>query len=182
MLYSQSPSAGDNAVARITRRFIGCFLLWLLCAVLTYCTAAFFVPGSPDIVYRLSTCQTPRNPLELARLVTGWTAGLAGQLFFVFLGTTSHFPLLWNGAVAVWRGGMMGCLLWLFTHASVSLGNAAGGPLFLSVYFALSVLLLFYGALERRSSLLCRLPGFLLVSGIAFCLYVAPLFSAVIFL
>ena len=77
---------------------------------------------------------------------------------------------------------MMGCLLWLFTHASVSLGNAAGGTLFLSVYFALSVLLLFYGALERRSSLLSRLPGFLLVSGIAFCLYAAPLFSAVIFL
>ena len=182
MLYSQSPTAGDTAAARVTRRFITCFLLWLLCAVLTYCTAAFFMPGSPDIVYRLSTCQTPQDPMGLARLVTGWTACLAGQLFFVFLGTISHFPTVWSGAIAIWRGGMMGCLLWLFAHASVSMGNASGGTLFLSVYFAISVLLFFYGALERRSSLLCRLPGFLLVSGIAFCLYVAPLLSAVIFL
>lgn len=182
MLYTQSPSIGDTTIARVMRRFIACFLLWMFCAILAYCTAPFFIPGASDIVYRLVTCQTPQSPMDMARLITKWTAGIAGQLFFVFLGTTSHFPTVWTGTIAIWRGGMMGCLLWLFTHSSVSMGNASAGTLFLSVYFALSVLLLFYGALEQRSPLLCRLPGFFLVSGIAFCLYIAPLYSAVIFL
>ena len=76
----------------------------------------------------------------------------------------------------------MGSLLWLFPHASVTLGNARGGTAFLTMYFAVTVLLFFYSAQERRTALLYRIPGFLLLSGTVFCLYLAPLYTAAIFL
>ncbi len=175
----QSCSASVNAFAR---RFIVLLLIWMLCAILAYSAAAFLLPVSPQTVFGLAPCDTPATTAGWLRLCTDWLSSVIGQLLFAFLGTTGAFSVWFGGILAIWRGFSMGSLLWLFTHASVTLGNARGGTAFLTMYFAVTVLLFFYSAQERRTSLLYRIPGFLLLSGTVFCLYLTPLYTAAIFL
>lgn len=172
----------DIAVSRSVRRFIAYFLLWLLCALLSYWTAVFYLPHTPDIVYRLSFCDTPQSTAAWLELLIGWLSGCITQLCLIFFGTISFFPAFFTGAVAIWRGFCMGSSVWLFTHTSVSMDSTSGISLFLTMYFVLSILFLFYGTMERHSRFLNRIPGFLLLSGVSFCLYLTPLLSTVIFL
>lgn len=176
-----SRRVSDAAVSRSMRRFVAFFLLLILCAALSYWLAELFFPLTPGTSYRLTHCDTPQSIYAWARCVSEWLSGTAGQLLFLFLGTVSFFPSFFSGTVAVWRGFCLGGVLWMYTHSSVQLGNA-GGALFLSAYFAVSALLLFYGTLERKLSFWERIPGFLLTSGVCFSIYLVPLFSAVIFL
>ncbi len=175
-------SAHMDPISVSTRRFLTLFLIWLLCALLLYPVAAFLFADAPYTVYRLACPLTPDSFAHWLRLLTGWLSGLSAQLVLIFLGTISRFPLVCSGLIAAWRGCCMGALLWLCTHTSLSFGSVSDASLFLCVYFVLSALLLFYGALERHTRFLDRLPGFLLLSGTAFCLYLAPLLCAVIFL
>ena len=179
-----SPSiAADGAVlSRFARRFIALVLIGMLCAILAYSAAAFLLPVPPRTVFSLATCDTPASVTDWLRLCTGWLSGVIGQLLFVFLGTTGAFSVWFGSLIAIWRGFVMGSLLWLFMHTSIQTGNVNGDTAFLLAYFAVTVLLFFYIARERRASLFERLPGFLLLSGTVFCLYFVPLYTAVIFL